>query len=467
MASNENVAKATLWYTVSNFILKGIGFFTTPIFARVLTMEEYGQYNNFTTWLSLLTIISTLSLSASLISARKDYKEDFSNYVGNIIVVGTISVAIVFVLMFALGDYVINYMKLDFKYICVMGIVMLFSPAYDIFMFIQRLDYKYKLVAYITVSVSISSVLLSLLFIIYGDDNLWGRVLGANLPLLLVACYIYFFYLSRIKQMSLSYINYSLAICVPYIFHSLSGIILNSSDRLMITYYLGEKYTALYSMGGNIALVISVLWSSMNAAYIPWLADNLAIKDYDKIKKFSYSYIAIFVYIVIGFMLIAPEALFVMGGEDYLVAKDVIPPIMLGYILVFLYSMYALIEQIEKKTVWMAIATAIAAITNICLNIFFIEQFGYITAAYTTVISYFILFILHYFFVHKMGYTGVYDSKYVGFNVVATVAICFLILSLYDHVYIRYFTILVYLFIGSVVLIKYKTSIFRLIGLKK
>ncbi len=467
MSSESKVAKASFWYMVSNFLLRGIGFITTPIFARLLTMEEYGRYNNFTTALSILTIIATLSLSASLISARTDFKSDLNNYVGNILIIGSISVGVVFAVLILLNKWVSEIVKLDFKYIILMCLVMLFSPAYDIFMNLQRFEYKYKKVVFLTFLVSAVSVLLSL-FLMYGSsDHLWARVLGANIPLLAISMAMFFYYILRIRGISKKYIKYSLAICVPYVFHSLSGTILNSSDRLMITYISGEKYTAIYSMGGNISLIVSVLWSSMNTAYIPWLADKLELKEHTKIRKFSYIYVIAFVYIAIGLMLVAPEALLIMGGKRYLTAQYTIPPIMLGYVFVFLYSMYALVEQIKKQTIGMAIATTAAAFINVFLNYICIHKFGFIAAAYTTVISYFFLFVLHYIIVRHMGYSSIYDSRFVIGVSLSVTLISFFVIILYSYILYRYVFLFGYTVIGVVALFRYRKDIIRIIGNKK
>ena len=80
MRTNK-VLKATVWYTLSSFLLKGIGFLTTPIFSRILSTEEYGIVNNFNAWLAIVTVIGSLCLSASLIRARFEYEGDLDSYV--------------------------------------------------------------------------------------------------------------------------------------------------------------------------------------------------------------------------------------------------------------------------------------------------------------------------------------------------------------------------------------------------
>ena len=72
MSSNNNVKalKSGIWYTAANFLTKSIGFITTPIFTRLMTHDEFGLYNNFTSWTSTLTILVTLNLTSTFISAR-------------------------------------------------------------------------------------------------------------------------------------------------------------------------------------------------------------------------------------------------------------------------------------------------------------------------------------------------------------------------------------------------------------
>lgn len=36
--------KAILWFTVCSFMQKGISFITVPIFTRLMTLKQYGQF---------------------------------------------------------------------------------------------------------------------------------------------------------------------------------------------------------------------------------------------------------------------------------------------------------------------------------------------------------------------------------------------------------------------------------------
>jgi O-antigen/teichoic acid export membrane protein len=62
----------------------------------------------------------------------------------------------------------------------------------------------------------------------------------------------------------------------------------------------------------------------------------------------------------------------------------------------FYYTMYVNYAFYEKKTYLISIFTIIAGGINIGLNYLWIPQYGYSAAAWTTLVSYLILFLLHY-----------------------------------------------------------------------
>lgn len=60
--SPKIVLKSGLWYTISNFAFRAVAFITTPIFARILTKAEYGEFNNISSWITILLILASCDL---------------------------------------------------------------------------------------------------------------------------------------------------------------------------------------------------------------------------------------------------------------------------------------------------------------------------------------------------------------------------------------------------------------------
>lgn len=443
--------------------MKGLGFITIPIFSRLMSKAEFGYYNNFTAWLSLLTIVVTLSLTASLARGRFDYEKDIYSFILSNLLLGSATTVLFGVLFWCAKDFASSILSLDWIYIVIMFLSMVFMPAYNMFQQVQRFRYKYKLVVALTVGSGVVSVILSLILMYTMEDRLMARVLGAQLPTVILAFALYVYFVLKGKKVSKDHMKYSLAICLPYMIHLLAGSLLNSSDRVMITNSCGAESTALYGMAYNIAMIVGVLWDSLNSAFSPWLGEKLNEKNYEAIKKYTYGYVLFFAFCLLGVVLIAPEVLLILGGTGYVEAKYVIPPVMYGYLMLFVYSMYVNIEQFEKKTSGMAVATAVAAMINIGLNYILLPRYGYIAAAYTTVIGYLFLFIFHYFLVRKMGFAHVYDTKFILIVVVASAVVMIGSLLLYDRNVIRYLLIGIYGIATLTAAIKYRKFIFKLI----
>ena len=48
------ILKAGLGYTIGNYMIKGLTFFSIPIFARLLSPDNYGIYNTYIAYESIL-----------------------------------------------------------------------------------------------------------------------------------------------------------------------------------------------------------------------------------------------------------------------------------------------------------------------------------------------------------------------------------------------------------------------------
>ena len=112
-------------------------------------------------------------------------------------------------------------------------------------------------------------------------------------------------------------------------------------------------------------------------------------------------------------MLLSPEVLMILGGRSYLEAKYVMTPVAMGCVCQFLYTLFVNVEQYKKNTIGMAIASVSAAFLNYFLNLLFIPIYGYIAAAYTTLVSYLFLLIVHMLLVKRMGYEKTYSYIYI------------------------------------------------------
>lgn len=404
--------KAGIWYLISNFITKGLVFLTIPIFTRILSKQEFGQYSNFITWQNLLMIIVTLELYSTVMKARFDFNDQIEQYLSTIIIAGTGVTIVCYGVVIAFKDFFVNLFGIEEKYIHILFIYLMVAPALQTLQAKYRIYLKYRMTVFLTMLSSVGSVLFAVLLVSVMEDKLFGRIFGQQFVMVAVNLVLYVLILYQGKCFKWEYCKYALGFAIPLVPHLLAGNLLGSSDKIMIEKLCGSEDLALYSVAYNCALMAKVLMDSLNQAMIPWLFEKLNSNDEKEIKHISQIYFSIFMLLALGMMLLMPEVILIFGGGSYKEAKFVMPPIIMGLCFQFTYTMYVNIEFYLKKTLNISIGTIGAALVNIILNYIAIKNFGYGAAAYTTMISYGFLLYFHYFIVKKYGLTVVYKNRY-------------------------------------------------------
>lgn len=462
MDNNKKALKSGIWYTFANFAMSALTFLTTPIFTRMLTKADFGTYSAYSSCVQILSIIVPLNFAATLICAKYDYPDDYKGYAFSCMSFSVILSAFWCVVFNLFSDFFVGLFGLQIEYINILTAYVCFLPAVNIFLAAERCLFEYKKAVVVAVSQAVATALLSILLVVVMGNKLTGRIIGSALPTVLIGLALMIFYAVKTKHISFGYLPYALKICLPYVPHTLSLVILNSVDRIMIKNIRGPEETALYSLAYTCALVITVLIAAMNDAFVPWLAEKINQEKYQEIKAFSQKYISLFGLLVTAMMLLAPEILFVLGGKDYSEAVYAIPPVMAGCVCQFIYSMYVNIEQIKKKTVGMACASVIAAVLNYILNLIFIPKYGYIAAAYTTLAGYFALVVMHMLLVRKMNMDHIYSTGAVILFLLGTLGMTALNSFLYLHSLVRYSVAVIYFVALALIFIKNKDKIIKL-----
>lgn len=459
--NNVKALKSGIWYTAANFLVNGIGLITTPIFSRLLTHTDFGAYSNYASWLSIFSLITTLNLETSFISARFEFEDRFEQYVLSSLVLSSISIVTWFAVINVAYKQIQHLLNIDRIFINCMMVYLLLRTAVHMFQIQERYYYRYKNSVFISLVIAIGTAVISVLLVVIMKDKLAGRIFGSVIPTVIIGLFIYGHILTKGKKIDTTFWKYAIPICLPYIPHLLSMTLLGNMDRIMITQICGESDTALYTLAYNCGAVVTILLTSLNTAYTPWLGEKLHNKSYSEIRNFSKKYVICFVYLTIGIMMLTPELLLILGGKSYMEAKRVMPPVTCGIAFQFLYTLFVNVEQYNKKTFGMAFGSVSAALLNYVLNLYFIPRYGYPAAAYTTLAGYIWLLCVHMILVKRIHFDHVYDYKFIIFVAVMMNVLTIGVNFLYKNNTIRMIGIIFYLVISFVTVVKNKEMIFK------
>lgn len=176
-----------------------------------------------------------------------------------------------------------------------------------------------------------------------------------------------------------------------------SAFVLNFADRSLIAVFNSTKEVAEYSIAYTVGMILSLLVLALNKVWQPFILKNLKEKRFEKIKYYGRLYIILVLIFAILLSLFGKQILLFISNETYLNVADIIPVIVFGFFFYFLYTLYSNITFFYKKMHLFYVPAVIAALLNVILNLILIPSFGYKIAAWTTLISYMLEFIMVYY----------------------------------------------------------------------
>jgi len=191
-------------------------------------------------------------------------------------------------------------------------------------------------------------------------------------------------------------IKSSLSFSIPFIPAVLSALLLGFSDRFLIKYYYSDLEVANYTIAYTVGTIYAAFFLATNKMWQKYILEALKLQKIDEIKSSAKKYLLVVVLVGIIILLLKTFLVNILSNSSYFVILDIIPTILLGMFFYFLYTVMSNIPFFHKNTYLMALPAFIAAGLNIVLNVIMLPIYGYKIAALTTLISYFIEFLVIY-----------------------------------------------------------------------
>lgn len=391
-----NYRKASTYYLVGNLFNKGISFLTVPIFTRILSTTDYGIVTTYNSWIAILSMIVGFALHMGIRSAFIDYKNEIDDFM-SVTTAFTITSGFVSGIFVLFGTILIHVdIGIELIILCMLqGVASALVQNYSMYLMMK---YNYRFRTALMILPNLISAIFSVITILFflHTDLFLGRIVPTALVNIFFGIMVLFLVFKRsFKIYNLEYLRYGLAISAPLVLHGIALNILSQSDRTMITLLSDASQTGIYSLIYNFSMLATVITTSLEGVWIPWFMSKYNDNKINEINEVTINYVHLITYAIVALMLVGPEIVTFLASEKYWEGICIIPPVVLTNYVIFLYTLYVNIEHYHKKTPYITVNTVIAASINLMLNFIFIPQYGYIAAAYTTLIAYLVAFILH------------------------------------------------------------------------
>lgn len=390
--------KHTKNYLISSVANEGLKFISVPVFTYLLTPEDYGIINIFGSYVSIFSIILVLNLNGAVSRYYYEEKDDFKQFLGfSVALVGCLfSFSIAGILIFQ--EQISKWIELPVSVIPYFIPAVLMGITSSLFRQVYQPKKETKKIRRYSVTSTYVGFLLAVGFILLQKDQLYlGRLKGDVVVFLIFGLLMMrdvLKYTSFRFKFNEEHFKYIIKFSIPNIPYLLSGLILSQFDRIMINSINGSAAAGLYSFAYNIATLQLMVSNSLHYAWTPDYYAYMNRANYQKMDKDSSLIIKIITLSVIVLILFAKEIGTLLSPVSYHAALNVIPIVLIGHFFIGLMPFNKNPIQYAKKTYITAATTLSAGVLNIVLNAVFIPKYGYIAAAFTTLVSYVYLYII-------------------------------------------------------------------------
>lgn len=437
--------KASIAYTVCSVLQRCLSLITMPLFTRILTTEQYGQFSIYQSWSAILTLFITLNLAfGSFSTAMVKFEDDRKGYVAAVQNIAVALTAAFFVLYLPFRGYWNQWFELPTPMVCLMVVEILMNFAMACWYALQRFTYRYKRVVAVTLLMTILSPIAAYILVVNSQERGYARIVGcAAVNILFGACIFVYASIAGKGGWNKKYWKYALSFNIPLIPYYLSQVVFNQSDRIMISHICGTDKAGMYGVAYTLGTILLFVMNAINNSYVPWFYNKIKQGRGEENKKMATGIALLLSFLLLGVIALAPEVILILAGEPYYDAIWVVPPVTMSLLLLFYSQLFINVEfyyEEKKMLVWGSIG---AALLNIVLNAWLIPVFGFVIAGYTTLASYVVFALSNYFtmkYVCKKNHflCNFYDIKNLILICVVFSALSMVAMSLYRHLSIRY-----------------------------
>ena len=387
-----------LIFTIGSFASKLMNYFLLPLYTAVLSQRQYGIYDIVVTTINLIYPIFTLLITESTLRFALDSSSSKSKVftLSSAVTALSILIALAFSPLILLSSVYKDYWLFFVLYYIATAIHTLISQ------FTKGIE-KTKTYAIGGIISTAVALALNILLLVVFKTALTGYFIASVSGLTVSSVYMFckcrmWRYFCRITAEDKSLLRDMLRYSIPIMPNSISWWLSTSSGKYIINYHLGVAESGLFSVAYKIPSLMTVFTSIVLSAWTISAVEDFGSEKskclYSEVYNYFFTLIVVLSSVVIAGTKLISSILF---SADFYFAWRFVPMLVTAYIFHDLSAFLGSVYTSSKKTQMLFTSTLVGAVINVLVNIVTIPKFGTIGAAFATLISYFIIWLIRFF----------------------------------------------------------------------
>ncbi len=403
MSRQKDLARNTAILTVGKVCTQCISFFLLPLYTAILSAEDYGTFDLFVTYATLLLPLINWQLDQGLFRFMLDYrgnKDEQKKLFSTLLLSSTVQ-NIIYVVLFICIE---PFLKIENAYFLLLYVVLQVYNALFL-QFVRGLGYsiKYTIASFISASATTVLNVIALVFLRMGLQGLFVSTLTAQLLTL-----VYLVISSRsweyfsLKNARIGIFKRVGTYSIPLIPNNLAWWVVNASDRTIISHFLGTAANGIYSVANKFPNVFINFYNILNLSWTETVSLHYNDEDRDEfLTDTMTSLVKLFVAACLGIVAYMPFVFPIMVNAKYSAAYNQILILMYAMLFRVLVGLYSCVYVAQKNAKKIAYTSISAAIINITVDLLLINKIQVFAASLSTLIAFLSMFIVRYIDVNK------------------------------------------------------------------
>lgn len=400
----RHILKQTSFLILAQVLTRFIGFFYTIFLARNLGVSDFGLLTVSLAYFSIISSVSDFGFNRFLVRELAKDKLKTSELVCNVVMLRITLSALLFAI-FALFLYFFDQDKMRVSLILLAVLAILpqsIALTFDsIFVATHRLHFSaIALICSSLFTAFAGTFLVSRGLGVYGAVN--ALMLGQLIYAAAILVLLYKYLRLLLSSIRLSIIKKALAESLPYGLLGVLGLLYFRIDTLILAYLKGSFETGLYGTAYRFLEAVIFVPSAFATALFPTLAKLHDVNLYEMKRIYwkSFKLMVVMGIVILAIYIFVLPILIEILLPDYLPAIKAIKILSLSLPFIFISAPgVQLMLSTEKYLKQVLILSVVMLTFNVALNLIFIPKFGFLAAAWITVLSDILSFTIFFLFI--------------------------------------------------------------------
>lgn len=407
----------TVIYGLGIMLNKSVGFLLLPLYTSYFPPEQVGLFTLVQSLSLVLGVIYMFGMETSFMKYFIDAKDDGTRSVvySSSLALLSVTSLILSVLVFLNAGNISSL--LDFSHaeeskflVRVLSLYLFIDSLYrfPLLFFRAKLESKtYAAVNFLTFIVNICCNILFIVILKKGVESIFYSYIVSVVVTFILGLFLTRNYLTA--EISIQKIKEMLAFGNKFIFIGFFVLFIDVSDRFFLKYYFDESLVGIYSANYRLASVMSFLIASFKFSWTPYFLNLNSDPDNKKIISSIFTnfiFTGLFLFLIFSVFTDLLVKMPIFGIEfldkNYWSGLKIVPLILAAYFISGVYSTLNAAPFFTNNTGSIFFITLSGVISNIILNLILIPRYDITGAAVSTLLTYFIMFLIIYFYSQKI-----------------------------------------------------------------